>query len=588
MNNKKTLASVTAENFFIFPVLPQQRQYEALRAFFIEHSTATEIAGRFGYTVMTVYSLVRDFKENLNSGNPEKLFFAAAGRGRPARLGVSECDGQIIELRKQYLSVSDIKIRLDAADVRVSESYIWKVVSRAGFGRLPRRMARRESDLERRQVLAAPVSALREEGRDEFSTSMGGIILFALLIVKYEINDAIAVAKYPGTKSLPSLNSVLAFVALKLAGFKRYSHDDQWCMDTGLGLFAGLNVLPKTSWFSSYSFRVTRDMNMNFLKAMNKVWENAGLADGPQCLDFTAIPCWGDGSHLENNWSGKRRKALKSVQAALAHSPDTGIICYGDATIRHEDESDVVLEFLDFRRKAGGPDPQYLVFDSKFTTYGNLSKLNREGIQFLTIRRRGKNIVAEIEALPATEWKTMRVECAGGKNRTLRVHDTKTLLKGYVGEIRQIAITGHGKIKPALLITNDFATTAEKLIRTYMRRWQVEKGISEQIYFFHLNRVSSSIVIKVDFDLTMSILAHNLYRLLARELTGYENCEAETLFNKFVDNMATIRYGNDEVEVVLKKKRELPLLLELGKSFAKEEIPWLDKRKITFSGAAIT
>ncbi len=112
------------------------------------------------------------------------------------------------------------------------------------------------------------------------------------------------------------------------------------------------------------------------------------------------------------------------------------------------------------------------------------------------------------------------MECAEGF-RTLRVNDSLVPLKGYDGEVRQIAITGHGKIKPALLITNDLSTPAELLIRTYTRRWLVEKSISEQIYFFHLNRVSSSIVIKVDFDLTMSILAHNLYRLLARELAGY-------------------------------------------------------------------
>lgn len=587
MKNKEEHVSLTPEKFFAFPILPQQRQYEALRAFFIEHSTAAEIAERFGYTVMAVYSLIRDFRQDLSTGNPEKLFFVAAGRGRPARLGASECDEQVIELRKQYLSVSDIKVRLDSSDVRVSESYIWKVISRAGFGRLPRRMARRESDQERRQVLAAPVSALRDDGADEFATAMGGIMLFAPLIVKYGIDAAINNASYPGSKSLPSLNSVLAFVALKLSGFRRYSHDDQWCMDGGLGLFAGLNVLPKVAWLSSYSCRVTRDMNIAFLKAMDAVWKRAGLADGPQCLDFTAIPYWGDDTYLENNWSGKRHKAIKSVQAALAHSPDTGIISYGDATVRHDSEADVVLEFLDFRREGGGPEPQYLVFDSKFTTYENLGKLNERGIKFLTIRRRGRNIVAEIEALPATEWKRLRVECANG-HRTLRVNECNVSLKGYEGEVRQIAITGHGKIKPALLISNDFTTAAESLIRTYTRRWLVEKSISEQIYFFHLNQPSSSIVIKVDFDMTMSLFAHNLYRLLARELVGYGQSQSETLYNKFVDNMATIKYGKDTIEVVLKKKRELPLLLELGRSLVEQKIPWLQNRSVIFSGATIS
>jgi hypothetical protein len=69
-----------------------------------------------------------------------------------------------------------------------------------------------------------------------------------------------------------------------------------------------------------------------------------------------------------------------------------------------------------------------------------------------------------------------------------------------VKKIRQVAITGHGKIKPALIIINDFNLKADEIIRKYSRRWLIEKTISEQIEFFHLNRVSSSMVIKVDFE----------------------------------------------------------------------------------------
>ena len=58
------------------------------------------------------------------------------------------------------------------------------------------------------------------------------------------------------------LNSLLSFIALKLSGVRRYSHDDVWCMDRGLGFFAGLNVLPKAAWLTSYSHRVTREMNL--------------------------------------------------------------------------------------------------------------------------------------------------------------------------------------------------------------------------------------------------------------------------------------------------------------------------------------
>lgn len=587
MNNAGSSVKLAPQAFFKVPVLPQQRKYEALRAYYLENMTAAAVAQKFGYTALSVYSLIRDFKKELTEGNPEKFFFTAAGRGRPVRLDSRECDQQIVALRKQYLSVPEIKVKLDALGTHLSQSYIWQVLQQNGFNRLPRRRIKKEAGQETEKILEAPVSALLGNDPDNFSTSCGGVLVFLQLMSKYGIDKMLETADFPGTKVIPGTNSLLAFIALKLSGFKRYSHDDQWCMDAGLGLFAGLNVLPKTGWLSSYSFRVSREMNMAILSDMNRLWREHGLAEGPLSMDFTAIPCWGDGAHLENNWSGKRHEAIKSIQAVLAHSPDTGIIFYGDSTVRHSGESQVALEFLDFRRKAGGPDPTYLVFDSRFTTYQNLSRLNKEGIQFLTIRRRGKNMLEEIASLPESEWKAVRVESASGF-RNLKINDSKVMLKDYEGEIRQIAITGHGKVKPALIITNDFRSPAAMLIRTYTRRWLIEKEISEQIYFFHLNKPSSSIVIKVDFDLTMSIIAHNLYRLLAMEMPGYEHCEAETLFNKFVDDGADVEFEEEKVIVRLKKKRDLPLLLKVSKSMSEKPIPWLGGRRLEFLGASST
>ncbi len=145
-----------------------------------------------------------------------------------------------------------------------------------------------------------------------------------------------------------------------------------------------------------------------------------------------------------------------------------------------------------------------------------------------------------------------------------------------------IAITGNGKIKPALIITNDFELPLEQIIRKYARRWLVEQEIDEHIQFFHLNRVSSSMVIKVDFDLTMSILAHNLYRLLAADLPGFSHSTAVSLFEKFIDNGGQVRIDDDVVMVVLKKKRHVPLLLSALERFQNQPISWMQNRKIRF------
>ena len=131
--------------------------------------------------------------------------------------------------------------------------------------------------------------------------------------------------------------------------------------------------------------------------------------------------------------------------------------------MRHHNQNEVVIEFLDFYKESKGEDLKYLVFDSKFTTYKNLRKLDDSRVMFITIRRRGKKIVDELESLPKTQWKKIRVQAAGGKSRQLKVLDQKIQLRDYGKEVRQIAITGHGKIKPALIITNDFNLAVEAM-----------------------------------------------------------------------------------------------------------------------------
>jgi hypothetical protein len=274
--------------------------------------------------------------------------------------------------------------------------------------------------------------------------------------------------------------------------------------------------------------------------------------------------------------------------AVLAHDPDSGLIDYGSADVLQKDESAVVLEFLDFYRQGDKKKEnklRYIIFDSKFTNYENLRKLDQYQVKFITIRRRGKLLLERIGNLPASGWKNIRVECAGNKQRMLRVYDEMAFLNGYDKDIRQITITGNGKIKPAIIITNDTDLQVELIVRKYARRWMVEKTISEQIDFFHLNLVSSSMVIKVDFDLTMSILAYNLYRLFSHELGRYTNLTAQTLYDKFVLNGADIEIGENEIKVQLKKKRQLPLILETMPKFKKQKYIMLGNKKLIFEGA---
>lgn len=579
-----------AERFFLRPENAAHRRYEALRAFHVEGKKAEEVSGLFGYTVSTVYTLVRNFKKLLDSDHPDAPFFVSTRPGRREKDTTGTLNKLIVELRKKYLSVPEIKTILDSLDDgNVSEKYVYNILKKEGFARLPRRSHLAKDETHAAIKIEAAKSELLEYTPEVFQTERSiGLLCLLPHIQELGIDRLIEQSQYPETKSIPKLNAVLSFLALKLSNVRRYTADDLWCMDRGLGFFAGLNVLPKAAWFTSYSHRVTRKANLEFLKRLSRLWAEQGYLSDTANLDFTTIPYWGDDAQLENNWSGTRHKALASILAVLAHDPDTGIITYGDTSVRHNSKSEVALEFLDFYSQSGGQELRYLVFDSKFTTYENLAKLDDDGTKFITIRRRGKKTVDRLVTIPDSEKKKIRVPASNGKKRLLTVVDEAVFLKNYGDDIRQVSISGHGKIKPAIIITNDFDLPVEAVVRKYARRWIIEKTISEQIEFFHLNKLSSSMVIKVDFDLTMTILAHNLYRVFAQELDGYSHSTADTLYRKFMCNGGDIQVTEYSVIIDMKKKRLLPAILTAMDRFQNTQVPWMRNKSIVFRGASRT
>jgi len=192
----------------------------------------------------------------------------------------------------------------------------------------------------------------------------------------------------------------------------------------------------------------------------------------------------------------------------------------------------------------------------------------------------------QMNPIPEDNWQKIKVERSKGKYQMIRVHERRTHLRHYEGEVREIIITNHGRIKPTFLITNDFDSSLRTLIKKYSRRWLVEQEIAEQIAHFNLNNPSSSIVVKVDFDLTLSLLAHNLYVYMAKHLTGFEKCTAQTLHRKFLDNGASVSVQGDTVTVQLKKKTHMPILFQLPWINDVIHISWLGLKVKFLTGAS--
>jgi hypothetical protein len=357
---------------------------------------------------------------------------------------------------------------------------------------------------------------------------------------------------------------LLSFLALKLLGTERFAHVGDHSFDQGLGLFCGLNVLPKCTALSTYSYGLDEVHIQRLQSAFVRRALKLGLYDGKIVnLDFHSIPHFGEESVLEKHWTGARGKGMKGALTLFAQDAESKLLLYTAADIRRAEADDQVTDFIAFWRRVWRGTCPKLVFDSRFTSYPKLAELNAAGIQFITLRRRGAALLREVERLEG--WTRIHVPHAKRKYPNPQVHESVLALRGYEGDLRQLIVRGNGHEKPSFLITNDHDADPATLVGDYARRWRVENGIAEAVKFFNLNSLSSPILTKVHFDVVLTALADTLYTMLARKLRGYEDCNAPKLFRHFVAGKATVRIARSKVEVTYPRRAHNPIL---------RQVPW--------------
>jgi hypothetical protein len=162
------------------------------------------------------------------------------------------------------------------------------------------------------------------------------------------------------------------------------------------------------------------------------------------------------------------------------------------------------LRFVEFWQARTGHLPEELVFDSKLTTYANLSQLNQLGVKFITLRRRSAKLLQALHEHPLSAWRRIELDNISRAYRTPRILDQTVTLKDYQGPVRQIAVAELGHEQPTLLLTNQRRRGATKLVGRYAQRMLIENGIADGIDFFHMDALSSAVAMKVDCDLQLT------------------------------------------------------------------------------------
>ena len=490
----------------------------------------------------------------------------------------------IFALRKQNHSIYDIERILKTQGAPLSDTAIWDLLRQEGFARLPRRA---DDELPDRPKADTAAVADRREfslAPGHFATQLGGLFLFLPWLVDCGWTALIQQAKFPGTKMIPALQALLSLLALKLCSRGRKSHVMDLVFDPGLALFAGLNVTPKTTYLSTYCDRVGPKMTEAFRAGWLKVLRNHKLAQGQSFnLDFHAIPYFGQDEFVQRHYLSKRSRSQKSILVFLAQEADSQVVCYSCADVPKSKQPDQVLRFVEFWCQQTGQLPQELVFDSKLTTFANLSRLNQMNLTFMTLRRRSNGLLRQMLNTPHSAWRTVHLDVPHRQYQDPKVFEQRVSLEGYQGQVRQLFITDLGHEEPTILLTNDLKGSTAQRITRYAQRMLIENHLADAVDFFHLDALSSAVALKVDFDVVLTEIATGLYRLMARQLSGYETAKARQIYRHFLDTPAQVHIGEQRIEVQLPKRAHNPLLIAAGVGKKEIAIPWWDNYKLAIT-----
>jgi hypothetical protein len=563
--------------FFLEPSSPKQRQYEALRAYFVEQRPSAEVARAFGYSPGAFQVMCHHFRR---TADPQFFINSRPGpRLQPKKSAAREL---IIELRKANHSVYEISQALKEHSLSLSPTAVREVLKAEGFAALPRRL-----DDERPPSVGPgtePVADVRQFSLAprQFHTRFGGLFLFAPLLAKLDLQALARVARLPSSRMIPAAHALRACLALKLCSIERKSHVMSLVADPGLALFAGLNACPKKSYLCEATSRVSHAQTMALVATFQQqIAPEQGLPGQSFNLDFHSVPYHGEHPAVQRHYVAMRSRRQSSILTFLAQDADGQAFCYSNADLRKGEEADEILRFVAFWEKHHGARPRHLGFDSRLTTYANLVKLHDMGITFMTLRRRSPALLREIALLPRSAWRTVELDVPTRKYRTPRVFEQSTRIEGQT--FRQLFIQDLGHDEPTILLTNDRRTSVAALITRYARRMLIENALSDAVRFFHMNALSSAVGLKVDFDMALLVIASGLYRLLARQMRGYADAQARRIYRDLVDMPASVRIERDGVHVQFHRRAHLPIIVASGLLDTPVPIPWWGNLPLTMS-----
>ena len=545
--NKRQIKNVNmarVKSEFASPTIPRQRQYEALRAIIVDDMTVDHAASKFGYKARALDTLLSQAINNKLEIFPNHI------RKPKTRKVPSSLLANIVKRRNAGMSAQEILEKLHEENTMVSIRTVERILNDFGFPKLKRRTNEALGITKNNTIIPEVAENIDLETCKPFSVDcpIAGVFFFLPYIIESGLLDILKICPLPSSGVIGSVQANLSMLFFKLIGGERLSQIESFDHEPGLGLFAGLNVLPKSTYMSTYSCRCSEDMLLDLqqklMSKFNSIYPEL-YSTNVINLDFHSIPHYGEDSVLEKVWCGARGKTMKGATCVIAHDSGSNAVMYTRTDILRSEEGDEIKKFIAFWKKVKGSVEETLVFDCRFTNYEVLDEISKD-VTFITLRKRCDSLLKTTAQIKEKDWQRLYLPIPKRKNKKISVYEETITLPKCKNKVRQIIIKDHGRANPTFVITNDLKTTLKDILILYAKRWHVEQKIAELVSFFNLNALGSPLMIRIHFDVIWTMIADTLYHAFARDLRRFEKTLSPSIFKKFINMPGKISYDGAE------------------------------------------
>ena len=191
-------------------------------------------------------------------------------------------------------------------------------------------------------------------------------------------------------------------------------------------------------------------------------------------------------------------------------------------------------------------------------------------------------MIEKAMTIPADDWEEVPLDIPKRKYPTPSVYEHEIELKKHDLELRELIIKDNGREKPTFVLTNNREMTLKDIVTNYARRWRIENKIADLVKFFSLNALSSPIMIRIHFDVVMTMVADTLYKMFARDLRRFEDCSPYNIFSKFVSTRGCVVVKGNDVIVNMGKRAHTPVLKSNEMFRRSWKVPWFGNKNLSY------